>query len=432
LSRCGDFSPAWHLLAIAFLVGTYFVWSLHIPGGFELMARGAVITTLLLAFGRPLAQGAEALVRRSFSVGADLEHRYPALQTRVNRYLTILHKFSVGLVYVLIALVILQIWGVDLIGWASATLRTGFGAQLANIAVLLLTMFLIWELSSAAIEHYLEAVDETGTRVERSGQARTLLPLLRTAFVAVVAIVLLLHTLSVMGLDLAPLLATAGVIGIAIGFGSQKLVQDVINGLFILFQDTISVGDLVEVGGHGGTVERMSVRTIELRDAAGIVHTIPFSEITTVKNWAKGFGYAELEASVANGEDVDEVMELLRQIGAELEADPQVGHFMLEPIDVWGVDAVAETGVVIKARIKTRPLKQFYVKRQFNRLMFDELGIEMASRLQSVYLVPDKAEPAPPELSDETGPVPERPAAEPGGLRVVKGRGGPSRGSAQS
>jgi moderate conductance mechanosensitive channel len=179
----------------------------------------------------------------------------------------------------------------------------------------------------------------------------------------------------------------------------------------------------------------MSVRTIELRDAAGIVHTIPFSEITTVKNWAKGFGYAELEASVANGEDVDEVMELLRQIGAELEADPQVGHFMLEPIDVWGVDAVAETGVVIKARIKTRPLKQFYVKRQFNRLMkrrFDELGIEMASRLQSVYLVPDKAEPAPPELSDETGPVPERPAAEPGGLRVVKGRGGPSRGSAQS
>ena len=278
----------WHLLAIAYLAGTYIVWALRIPGGFELMARGAVITTLLLAFGGQLAQGIERLVGRSFAVGADLDQRYPALQARVNRYLTILHRFSVAFVYVLIALVIMQIWGINLISWAGTALRTGFGAQIINIGALLLTLFLVWELTSAAIEHYLEAVDATGTRVERSGRARTLLPLLRTAFVVAVALILLLHTMSVMGLDLAPLLATAGVIGIAIGFGSQKLVQDVINGMFILFQDTISVGDVVEVGGHGGTVERMSVRTIELRDASGVVHTIPFSEITTVKNWARG------------------------------------------------------------------------------------------------------------------------------------------------
>ena len=242
--------------------------------------------------------------------------------------------------------------------------------------------------------------------------------------------------MSVMGLDLAPLLATAGVIGIAIGFGSQKLVQDVINGMFILLQETISVGDVVEVGGHGGTVERISVRTVELRDASGIVHTIPFSEITTVKNWARGYGYAELDVSVAYGEDADEVMEVLRQISAELEADPQVGQFMLEPIDVWGVDEFAETGVVIKARIKTRPLKQFYVKRQFNRLMkrrFDELGIAMPSRLQTVYLAPDKAALAAPDPSGEAEPAAERapgPVAEPAGLRVVKGRGAPSRGRA--
>ncbi len=340
--------------------------------------------------------------------------RYPALQARVNRYLTILHRFSVAFVYVLIALVIMQIWGINLISWAGATLRTAFGAQIINVGAVLLTLFLVWELTSAAIERYLEAVDATGTRVERSGRARTLLPLLRTAFVVAVALILLLHTMSVMGLDLAPLLATAGVIGIAIGFGSQKLVQDVINGMFILLQDTISVGDVVEVGGHGGTVERMSVRTIELRDASGIVHTIPFSEITTVKNWARGFGYAELDVSVAYGEDVDEVMEVLRQISAELEADPQVGQFMLEPIDVWGVDELAETGVLIKARIKTRPLKQFYVKRQFNRLMkrrFDELGIEIPSRLQTVYLAPDQAALAAPDLSGEAEPAAERAAA---------------------
>jgi small conductance mechanosensitive channel len=411
-------ASTWHLLAIAYLAGTYIVWSLRIPGGFELMFRGAAITTFLLAFGRQLAHGVERLLGRGFAVGDDLEQRYPALQARVNRYLTILHRFSVGIVYVLIALVILQIWGIDLIGWAGVTLGTQLGAQVVHLGLLLLVMLLIWELSSAAIDHYLEAVDETGARIQRSGRMRTLLPLLRTALVVLIAIVSLLHTMSVMGVDLAPLLATAGVIGIAIGFGSQKLVQDVINGMFILFQDTISVGDFVEVGGHGGTVERMSVRTMELRDVAGAVHTIPFSEITTVKNWAKEFGYALLDVGIAYREDVDEVMEVLRQIGAELEADPEVGQFMLEPIDVWGVDALADSAVIIKARIKTKPLRQHYVRRQFNRLMkrrFDELGIEIPFPHQTLYFGYDKAGRAAPvhvHLSRAAEPAPA-------GLRVV-------------
>jgi moderate conductance mechanosensitive channel len=430
----------WHLLAIAYLAGTYIVWSLQVPGGFELLFRGAVITTVLLAFGRQLAQGVERLLGRGFAVGDDLEQRYPALQARVNRYLTILHRFSIGIVYVLIALVVMQIWGIDLIGWTSLTLGTDFGTQVVHVGLLLAIMLLIWELSSAGIEHYLEAVDETGARIERSGRMRTLLPLLRTALVIVIAIVLLLHTMSVMGVDLAPLLATAGVIGIAIGFGSQKLVQDVINGMFILFQDTISVGDFVEVGGHGGTVERMSVRTMELRDLAGSVHTIPFSEITTVKNWAKEFGYALLEVGVAYREDVDEVMEVLRQIGAELEAEPEVGQYMLEPIDVWGVDAFADSAVIIKARIKTRPLKQHYVRRQFNRLLkrrFDELGIEIPFPHQTVYFGYDKAGRAAPvnvhlsgaaEPARELAPAP----AEPGGLRVVEAHERSPRDSAKS
>jgi moderate conductance mechanosensitive channel len=435
-------ASTWHLLAIAYLAGTYFVWSLHIPGGFELMFRGALTTTVLLAFGRQLAQGVERLLGRGFAVGDDLEQRYPALQARVNRYLTILHRFSVGIVYVLIALVIMQIWGIDLIGWAGATLGTDFGMQIIHVGLLLAMMLLIWERSSAAIEHYFEAVDETGARIQRSGRMRTLLPLLRTALVIVIAIVLLLQTMSMMGADLAPLLATAGVIGIAIGFGSQKLVQDVINGVFILFQDTIAVGDFVEVGGHGGTVERMSVRTIELRDLSGIVHTIPFSEITTVKNWAKEFGYAVLEVSVAYREDIDEVMEVLRQIGAELEADPEVGPFMLEPIDVWGVDAFADSAVIIKARIKTRPLKQFYVKRQFNRLMkrrFDELGIEIPFPHQTVYFGYDKEGRAAPVNVHLSGapavarqPAPTPAAVEPGALRVVEARDASSRDSARS
>jgi small conductance mechanosensitive channel len=431
----------WHIVAILYLAGTYVVWTLRIAGGFELMFRGAVITTILLAFGRQLAQGIERLLGRSFAVGADLEQHYPALQARVNRYLTILQRFSVAIVYVLIALIILRVWGIDLMAWAGTTLSTGFGAGMVNAGLLLVVTFLIWEGSGAAIEHYLEAVDDTGARIERSRRTRTLLPLLRTALVVLIAIVLLLHTMSAMGLDLAPLLATAGVIGIAIGFGSQKLVQDVINGLFILFQDTISVGDLVEVGGHGGTVERISVRTIELRDGAGTVHTIPFSEITTVKNWAKGFGYALLDVNVAYREDIDEVMEVLRQIGAELESDPQVGQFMLEPIEVFGIEDFADSAVVIKGCIKTRPLKQFYVRRQFNRLMkkrFDELGIEIPFPHQTVYFGQDKRGHAPAvnvQLFGElegARTLASAPVAETGGLRVVEPREVPSRDSATS
>jgi small conductance mechanosensitive channel len=205
-------------------------------------------------------------------------------------------------------------------------------------------------------------------------------------------------------------------------------VQDIINGLFILFQDTIAVGEVVDVAGHSGVVEHISVRTIGLRDLSGRAHTIPFSEVTTITNHTKDFAFAELNIGISYREDVDEVMEVIRQLGAELETDPIQGENILEPIQVLGVDQFADSAVVIKARIKTRPMTQWGIKRAFNRLMkyrFDELGIEIPFPHQTIYFGEDKEGQAPAarilmerEAAAGKDHKPDKPAERPS-IRVV-------------
>ena len=420
-------ADVWHAFAIVYVIGTYLIWALNIPGGFALLLRGAVLTTLLMAMARPLAYGIERLLGRGLAFKADRAHHYRVLERRINRYCRLLQRIAVGSVYFLIVLVLLQVWGVDPIGRITAFFSGDVLGRLAQLGTLLAVTFLIWEAVSALVENYLNGIDDTGTRIERSGRARTLLPLLRAFLLAVLLITVFLTALSTLGVDVTPLLAAAGVVGIAVGFGSQKLVQDIINGLFILLQDTISVGDVVEVPGHAGTVERISVRTIELRDLAGNMHTIPFSEVSTIINKAKEFGYADFEIGVAYRENVDEVMEVIRQLGADLEADPEFGQYILEPIEVLGVDAFADSAVIIKARIKTKALKQWYVKREFNRLMkhrFDELGIEIPFPHQTVYFGEDKAGVAPPmRLKMDRSEVRAQAERRPRSLRVVEQSG---------
>lgn len=399
LGRCRRLvADIWPLFAIFYIISTYLIWALAIPGGFSLLFRGGVLTTFLLAIARPLAYGVERALGRGLSLGSELRRRSPALERRINRYLKLIQGFAISLVYFGILLALVHIWGFDLFAWIGGWFSDQTWSRISKAGSVILISFLIWELVGTLIENYLDAVDDTGKRIERSGRARTLLPLLRTFLFLIIAVVVTLTTLSTLGVDVTPVLAAAGVVGIAIGFGSQKLVQDVITGLFILFQDTIAVGDVVDVAGHTGTVERISVRTIELRDVSGRVHTVPFSEVTTITNHTKDFSYADLSVGVAYREDTDEVTEVIRQVGAELEMDPTHAVNILEPIQVFGVDELGDSAVVIKARIKTKPLTQWSVKRGFNRLVkyrFDELGIEMPFPHQTVYFGEDKSGMAP-------------------------------------
>ena len=259
---------------------------------------------------------------------------------------------------------------------------------MARILGIIAASLLLWETVSSVIERYLGETGAQGETVVASARTRTLLNVARNALLVVITIVSSLMVLSELGVNIAPLLAGAGVIGLAVGFGAQRLGQDVITGIFILFQDLMAVGDVVRLGDTAGLVESLSIRTVRLRDVSGTVHTIPFSAITTVSNLTEDFSYYVFDVGIAYREDVDAVMDLLRQIGRELREDAETGPLLLEDIEIFGVDALGDSAVVIKGRLKTQPIKQWTVGRAFNRLVklrFDAAGIEIPFPHRTLY-----------------------------------------------
>ena len=212
-----------------------------------------------------------------------------------------------------------------------------------------------------------------------------------------------LIVLSELGINIAPLLAGAGVVGLAIGFGAQTLVKDVITGIFILAEDTVAVGDVVDLGGHIGVVEAMTLRSIRLRDHTGAVHTIPFSAVSTVMNMTRDFGYAVFDIGIAYSEDLDRVIDLLRKLGDEMRQDKAFARDIREPIEVMGINRFADTAVIIRVRLKTAPGKQWGVEREFNRRLkrlFEEHGIARANAaaVPTIYLSDARPTPLPPSV----------------------------------
>jgi small conductance mechanosensitive channel len=352
------------------------------------------MTIAILIFAKLAMVGVCRIARHVFSLKPEVRQRYPGLEKRANRYVPILER-GAGVVIGLIATFsILEAWGIDSFAWVAMPFGQRVTGSLITVALLLVVAVVVWELINATVERYLS---RDGGRV--SARARTLLPLLRTVLLVVLVTLVVMVSLSELGLNIGPLLAGAGVIGLAIGFGAQTLVKDIITGLFILIEDHIAVGDVVKVGTHAGVVETLSLRTIKLRDVAGVVHVVPFSEVTTLENMTKDFSRYVFEVGVAYREDTDHVVEVLAALGEELRADPVYGPDILEPFEVLGVDSFGDNAVVIKARITTRPIKQWGIGREFNRRMkkrFDELGIEMPFPHRTIYFGEDKSGNAPP------------------------------------
>jgi len=218
------------------------------------------------------------------------------------------------------------------------------------------------------------------------------------------------------------LLAGAGVFGLAIGFGSQTLVKDVITGVFILAEDQFAVGDVIRVNDQTGLVEEITIRTIRLRDVSGNVHMIPFSSVGMVENKTKDFSRYVFDVGIAYREDVDEVIDVLRDLGAELQEDDYYGPLINQPIEVLGLDKFADSAVIIRARLTTKPIKQWEVGREFNRRMkhkFDELGIEIPFPHQTVYFGEEKGGGAPPAYV-ETGRPQRRTGRRPAVDRPIR------------
>jgi len=194
-------------------------------------------------------------------------------------------------------------------------------------------------------------------------------------------------------IQIGPVLAAAGVLGVAVGFGAQHLVQDVISGFFILLDDEIRVGDVVRIADRGGLVERVNLRMVVLRDLSGNVHYVRNGKIDIVTNMTKDYSRYVFDIGVAYREEVDEVIEVIKQVDEELRSDPAFGPDILEPIEILGLDQFAESAVIIKARTKTKPIKQWGVAREFNRRLkkrFDEKNIEIPFPHVTLYIGQDK------------------------------------------
>ena len=377
-------SGIWHVVAAIYLILLYGVWAIGIPNGFTYILRATVLTLVVLAVTQGLLSLLDTLFRRGLSLRNDLNVRFPGLEKRVNRYFPVMQKSINAGLYLVAAFTLLEVWGVDTYAWLTSGPGSVLGSAAAHIIGIIVASLLLWETVSSIIERYLGETDVQVT----SARTRTLLNVARNALLVVITIVSSLMVLSELGVNIAPLLAGAGVIGLAVGFGAQRLVQDVITGVFILFQDLMAVGDVVKLGDTAGLVESLSIRTVRLRDLSGTVHTIPFSAITTVSNLTEGFSYYVFDVGIAYREDVDAVIDLLRQIGSELREDKKIGPLLLDNIEIFGVDAFGDSAVVIKGRLKTLPIQQWTVGRAFNRLLkirFDEAGIEIPFPHRTLY-----------------------------------------------
>jgi small conductance mechanosensitive channel len=230
---------------------------------------------------------------------------------------------------------------------------------------------------------------EDKERIANEKRVKTLTGMLRTICLTLIWVIGIVMSLDQIGLDITPILAGAGIVGLAVGFGAQNLVRDIINGFFMILENQIRVGDVAVVNGTGGLVEAISFRTITLRDLSGTVHIFPNGTVTTLANMTKEWSAYVMEIGVAYKEDTDRVVEIMRAVGEDLQQDPQVGRKMLEPIEIMGVDAFGESEVVIKGRIKTLPIEQWSVGREYRRRLkkaFDRENIEIPFPHRTLYM----------------------------------------------
>jgi moderate conductance mechanosensitive channel len=272
---------------------------------------------------------------------------------------------------------------------ATAIVHSGLRILLAVVAGWVSTRFL-----SLALKRLEEVLIRAGEKTELvAGATRkrvtTLTGLLRTLAVVAVWAVVVVICLDQVGLDVTPILAGAGILGLAVGFGAQNLVRDVISGFFLVLENHVRVGDVAVVNGTGGLVEAITFRTIVLRDLAGVVHVVPNGTITTLANMTKGWSAYVIDVGVAYKEDTDHVVDVMTEVAEELRKDPRFGPSILEPIEIFGVDDFKESEVTIKARLKTVPIQQWTVGREYRRRLkkaFDGRGIEIPFPHRSLYM----------------------------------------------
>ena len=379
----------WHWVALFFLIAVWVIWAVEVPHGYAAVLHYFIVTALVLIGARLALLLLLGVVDRLMRPAPDTQGLYPGMHARLRAYHPAVSTALRLTIYLLCVLGLLQLYGLNTFLWL---LQSALGLRILSasgtLVVTIVLAFGVWEAANGGVQLHLDRL-QRDAQLAKSARLRTLLPLLRTTLLITIAIVAGLMILSEIGINIAPLLAGAGIVGVAIGFGSQKLVQDLITGIFLLLENAMQVGDNVTVSGLSGTVEALSVRTIRLRAGDGSVHIIPFSSVTSVTNVNRGLGNASVTVSVAYDEDTDRVADELKAIVADMRTDPDLAAKMLSDLQLWGVDKVDGASVTIAGQVVCTDSGRWSVQREFNRRMkrrFQDLGIRIFNPVQTITL----------------------------------------------
>ncbi|AIL60560.1 mechanosensitive ion channel family protein [Pseudomonas alkylphenolica] len=366
----------WYLPALV-LVGISLFATFISAGDTSTALRQSLMCTVLLI----LCMVINGLVRRHGLKPQRANRRQAVYNERLRNFGYTLVHMAIWLVFIELGL---RVWGFSLIGFTEGEGHE-VAMRLLGLAGTLIAAWLVWILADTAVHHAL-------TRSRKglaNTRAQTMMPLIRNVLFVAIFIIAVIVALANMGMNVTPLLAGAGVIGLAIGFGAQSLVADLITGLFII-EDSLAIDDYVDVGGHLGTVEGLTIRTVRLRDIDGIVHTIPFSEIKSIKNYSREFGYAIFRVAIPHSMNIDQAISLIRDVGQKMRNDPLMRRNIWSPLELQGVESFESGSAILRARFKTAPIKQWEVSRAFNlalKRQLDEAGLDLATPRLSVQVI---------------------------------------------
>jgi len=426
----------WHLAAIAYFTVLLVVSQIAPQDALPFMARATVQTLIAIAVGMLLSSILTLALSRPLRLSDDMRARLPMLEARLNAYVPATLKGLRMLILIAVVLVVFDAWqAFNLAVWIASESGRATVSTVIHVAIILLVAALAWTVIASVIEHRLSVSSGKGAP---SAREKTLLSLFRNAALIVIVTMTILILLSQIGIDIAPLIAGAGVVGLAIGFGAQKLVQDIITGVFIQLENGMNQNDVVEAAGVFGTVEKLTIRSVGIRTLDGGYHLIPFSSVTTVANHMRDFSYHLGEYTVAYRESVDDAMYHLEQAFEELKQDPVLAPEILEDMTIPGVTALNERGFTIRVLIKTTPGMQWAVQRGYNRLVkkhFNAANIELPYPHTVVYFGQDKRGAAPSanvnlaSVPGEDGDARAVPAGHalgrPGGIRAAENAAAP-------
>jgi small-conductance mechanosensitive channel len=370
----------WHYPALFYILAIWVAWAGGVPHAFSVLLRVVLYFMLALFLGRLGWSGSDHGLERMFPDPKGRELRHPNFVGRARAYNPLIRTLIRIIIAIAVLAVILLGWGVSLLPWLLKNpISRGLLFALLWVIAIIAIALVIWEIASSWLDGRIDRLADAG-KTRQALRLRTLAPILKATMGTAIGLLAGLFSLNRIGVNAAPLLAGAGVLGIAIGFGSQKLVQDIITGLFLLLEDTMQVGDVVTLAGMSGTVERLSIRTIRLRGGDGSVNIIPFSAVTTVTNQTRDFGTAQISVGVAYEENVDHACAVLTDIARKMRTEPTWGSMMRDDLQINGLDQLGASALMITGQIRTGPGQHWAIRREFNRRMvarFAEEHIEI-------------------------------------------------------